>query len=197
MNPEHAQYINSYSASEEERIVEDSDVGYQMDLVEATVDSSMNDSASEDDNHGRQIYLAIPKWVKLQKKIPEVHSTECTVPSTRNVRHVVFDGVQVPSKEEIRNRPNKQIGRDTSAPTAPDSRPAPLDQKNATEYMPAIQPVDARQYNCHEMRSTLSAAKLTHLSKQGFPLPVRFPKNPYRVIQERWDVNLNYKLQLM
>ncbi|KAJ7263523.1 hypothetical protein C8J57DRAFT_1513021 [Mycena rebaudengoi] len=144
MNPERAQYIDSYSASEEEHVIEDSDSGYQTEVIEATI-TEADRSGAEDESPGQRVYLTVPRKHKEQSDVPNVQSAERTVPSTRNARRLVFDGVQVPSKDEVRNRPTKQIGRESTAPSSSDPRPLAPPITKSPVSLPEIKPVDARQ----------------------------------------------------
>ncbi|KAJ7208454.1 hypothetical protein C8J57DRAFT_1540661 [Mycena rebaudengoi] len=144
MNPERAQYIDSYSASEEERVIEDSDSGYQTEVIEATI-TEADRSGAEDESPGQRVYLTVPRKHKEQSDVPNMQSAERTVPSTRNARRLVFDGVQVPSKDEVRNRPTKQIGRESTAPSSSDPRPLAPPITKSPVSLPEIKPVDARQ----------------------------------------------------
>ncbi|KAJ7226576.1 hypothetical protein C8J57DRAFT_1252510 [Mycena rebaudengoi] len=96
MHPERAQYIDSLSDKEEEHLIEDSDTGYQTDLVEAYVETDSDDSTDEDQPL-RRVYLALPRRHQGWDTEPEVNSAERTVPTTRSNRKTIFDGVQVPS----------------------------------------------------------------------------------------------------
>ncbi|KAJ7254886.1 hypothetical protein C8J57DRAFT_1236622 [Mycena rebaudengoi] len=125
MNPDRAQYIDSYSASEEERVIVDSDSGYQTEVIEGTIEAG-DGSGTEEERQGQRVYLTVPKRHQERGDVPQVQSAERTVPSTRTARRVIFDGVQVPNKDEVRNRPNKQVGRDLPPPSNSDPRlPAP------------------------------------------------------------------------
>jgi hypothetical protein len=96
MHPECAQYIDSFSDKEEEHLIEDSDAGYQTDLVEAYVETD-SDNSTDEDQPLRRVYLALPRRHQDQDTIPEVNSADRTVPTTRSNCKTIFDGVQVPS----------------------------------------------------------------------------------------------------
>ncbi|KAJ7277024.1 hypothetical protein C8J57DRAFT_1714176 [Mycena rebaudengoi] len=144
MNPERAQFINSYSVSESEHLIEDSDSGYQTELLAATIESSA-DTGPDDERPGRRVYLTLPKKHQDRNYVPQVQSAERTVPTSRNVRREIFDGVQMPSRDEVRNRPKKMIGRELGAPKSPDARSSTLPAKSSPEPLPELRPVDARQ----------------------------------------------------
>ncbi|KAJ7198062.1 hypothetical protein C8J57DRAFT_1545729 [Mycena rebaudengoi] len=67
-----------------------------------------------------------------------MQSAERMVPTTRNMQYEVFDGVQMPSREEVRNRPNKQIGRELDTPRSSDPQSNAQPAKKPPEPLPEI-----------------------------------------------------------
>ncbi|KAJ7280464.1 hypothetical protein C8J57DRAFT_1501909 [Mycena rebaudengoi] len=160
MHPERAQYADSLTDSEDDRnsrgeylIAADSETGYQTEASGANSEAE-EATESEVESARHRVYLALPKTrgapdgVRERPKkreerdaMPNVNSAERTTPQTRTTRRLVFDGVHLPTKEAVQNRPNKQIGR---LPDIPQTKDPPAHNKEP-ESLPEIRPVDARK----------------------------------------------------
>ncbi|KAJ7284793.1 hypothetical protein C8J57DRAFT_1217178 [Mycena rebaudengoi] len=118
----------SVVASYEHSAAEQSD--YEMDEVQGEGEQNLEDEVSGEEYYTsgeNEVYLSIPKRRVSFAPNPQAHNADQTRPVTRATRQAqAFDSIQVPTREEIRNRPNRQIikkGTEELTPITTQQRP--------------------------------------------------------------------------
>ncbi|KAJ7233807.1 hypothetical protein C8J57DRAFT_1249703 [Mycena rebaudengoi] len=122
MNPERAQYIDSYLAIEDKHIIKDTDSGYQTEVIEATIEAA-DESGSEEERQGQRVYLTIPKELRHT-----VTYLMCKVPSAQHHPPVMQDTSFL-----------MQVGRESNA------LPSATAVKKLPVLLPEIKPVDVQR----------------------------------------------------
>ncbi|KAJ7256407.1 hypothetical protein C8J57DRAFT_1235780 [Mycena rebaudengoi] len=114
----------------------DSDPGYHTDLIQAFSESDP-ESDSDDAQTAQRVYLTVPHGKRANWAIP----------NNRTMCKQTFDGIHLPTKEQVYSWPNKQLRHDLTPNSAPAAKPLNLPKPfalNPSDNLPEIQPVDAR-----------------------------------------------------